>query len=87
MNKTLVITTIALVAVVMGMSAIAPVIPVANAAVGCPNDSDKGTWQLVPKASHVDGDRIDRNGDGLICFLTIQTNQGTLFAGAVDNRF
>jgi len=40
MNKTLTITTIALVAVVMGISAVTPAIPLANAEHPCPTDPD-----------------------------------------------
>ena len=90
MNKTLGIATIALVAVVMGMSVISTAIPVANAApLSCPSNLflPNGSWFLVDKRSHPQGDAIDQNGDGLICQFVIQTNHGTIFGGLVDNRF
>jgi len=87
MNKTLAITTIALVAVVMGLSVIATAIPMANAAVGCPADPPKGFWSLVSANTFTYGDKVDRNGDGLICLLTIKASQAPFVGGVVDNRF
>ena len=59
MNKTLTITTIALVAVVMGMSAVAPMIPMVEADKGGASDPDKCRI-IVEKltAAGVDKDRI-----------------------------
>jgi len=45
MNKTLVITTIALVVVVMGMSAVAPMIPEADA--HGPSDNSANHWMCT----------------------------------------
>ena len=87
MHKTLAITTIVLVAVIMGISAIATAIPVANAVVGCPNDPPNGFWVIVPANDTPRGDQIDKNGDGALCNLVIPTPQGLNRKVFVDNRF
>ncbi len=74
MNKTLVITTIALVAVVMGFSTIAPVLQQAFAhdvteprgrtgLGGCPED-----FQLVPITK---GQHPDHNFNGSVCLKSV----------------
>jgi hypothetical protein len=68
MNKTLTITTIALVAVVMGMSAVAPMIPQAAAA---------GSWPtgFTPKSVEVIGSGADHNENGLVCEKQLPNRQ------------
>ncbi len=85
MNKTMTITVIVLVAVVMGMSAVAPAIPMAHAMSVCPPDTLKGTWLLLPKEVWFDGDRIDKNGNGKICVLHIVNNHVGLLATTIDD--
>jgi len=86
MNKTLSITTIVLVAAVMGMSAIAPAIPNAYAAEGCLPDTAKITWILLTAVGPFAN--MDRNGDGLVCVAIMFHPDGTeLKRGFTDNRF
>jgi len=73
MNKTMTITVIALVAVVMGISAIVPALPQAIAdhsvdsqGFTCPPNTPAGlVWDHV--AFSPAGDSPDRNGNGFIC--------------------
>jgi len=70
MNKTLIITTIALVAVSMGMSAVAPALattPQIDGVFlkGCPND-----FRLVFVKASIDPEKaeeMDKNGDDRVC--------------------
>ena len=66
MNKTLGIATIALVAVVMGMSSVAPAMAAeATPACICPVDFVSSPAELKPSA--------DKNGNGIICLKELHT--------------
>ncbi len=73
-KKILTITTIALVAVVMGMSAIVPALPQAIASHGapgsegftCPPDAGPVMWTHLV-ATVPPGDHPDINGNGFVC--------------------
>ncbi len=77
MNKTLTITVIALVAVVMGFSAVAPAIPMAYSHVSgaphldgvCPEDTEKLRWVI----SSDPGNPRDKNGDTFVCIGILKT--------------
>ena len=86
MNKTLAITAIVLVAAVMGISAVAPMIPNAYAAAGCLPDTQKITWELLFVVDPFDN--MDRNRDGLVCVAIMVHPDGTVLKrGFTDNRF
>jgi len=72
MTKTIAITTIALVAVVMGMSAIVPALPQAMAShpegpldFKCPRDNPQYEWFHLPTATP--GVHPDNNHNGFVC--------------------
>ncbi len=85
MNKTLTISVIALVAVVMGMSSIVPVLAGTDPVGGCrPNftlmhPSDLGSYQER-------AERLDRNNDSWVCVSAFAATspQPNII---IDNRF
>ena len=85
MNKTLTISVIALVAVVMGMSSIVPVLAGTDPVGSCrPNFTLKNPSDLGSEQERAE--RIDRNNDSWVCVSTFSaTNPPPNII--IDNRF
>jgi len=85
MNKTLAITTIALVAVVMVVGTLAPAMAAnpATEELGCPPDRGLGTWKLIragDDTQYENNKDKDLNKDGKLCAKDIR--RGTVI---IDN--
>ena len=88
MNKTLVITAITLVAVVMGMSSVVPAIANHGGTGDCiPVELRFGDAKVIHRDASAAESDIDRNGNGNVCGVNIPANENApAFRFAFDDH-
>ncbi len=89
MNKTLVITVVTLVAVVMGMSSVVPAMANHDADSGdcIPVELRFGDAKVIHRDASPEESDIDRNGNGNVCGVNIPANENApAFRFAFDDH-